>query len=85
MGRDDEREAELRLQRVDQVEHAPGGVGVEVAGRFVAEQQLGPLLNGEASTVNGTVVTELASQVIEDELAAESENTEKNLEKESAP
>ena len=43
VGRDDEREPELALQRVDQVEHALAGVGVEMAGRLVAEQQLGPL------------------------------------------
>ena len=41
--RDDEREAELGLQRLDQVEHALARVGVEMAGRLVAEQQLGPL------------------------------------------
>ena len=40
VGGDDEREAELALQRVDQVEHALARVGVEVAGRLVAEQQL---------------------------------------------
>ena len=43
MGRDDEREAELALERVDQIEHALAGVGVEVAGWLVAQQQLGPL------------------------------------------
>ena len=39
VGRGDQREAELGLQRVDQVEHARAGVGVEVAGRLVAQQQ----------------------------------------------
>ena len=38
-----QREGELALQRLDQIEHALGGVGVEVAGRLVAEQQLGAL------------------------------------------
>ena len=38
--RDDEREAELGLQRLDQVEHALAGVRVEVARRLVAQQQL---------------------------------------------
>ena len=32
-----------RLQRVDQVEHPRAGVGVELAGRLVAEQQRRPL------------------------------------------
>ena len=40
VGRDDEREAELALQRLDQVEHALARVRVEVPGRLVAEQQL---------------------------------------------
>ncbi len=40
MGRDDEREPELALERVDQVEHALAGVGVEMPGRLVAEEQL---------------------------------------------
>ena len=43
VGGDHQREAELVADRVDQVEHPLAGVGVEVAGRLVAEQQLGPL------------------------------------------
>src|SRR5581483_3930968 len=43
VGRDDEREAELGLERVDQVEHALARVGVEVARRLVAQQELGLL------------------------------------------
>ena len=46
VGRDDEREAELVLQRVDQIEHALGRVGVEVGRRLVAEQEVGPLCEG---------------------------------------
>src|SRR3954454_20419858 len=37
---DDEREPELALERLDQVEHPLGGVRVEVTGRLVAEQDL---------------------------------------------
>src|SRR5262245_42663534 len=37
---DDKREPEFPLQRFDQVEHPLSRVGVEVTGRFVAEEQL---------------------------------------------
>src|SRR5204863_3309694 len=40
---DDEREPELLLKRVDQVEDTLARVGVEVAGRLVAQEQLGLL------------------------------------------
>ena len=43
VGGDHQREAELVAQRLDQVEHALPGVRVEVAGRLVAQQQLGLL------------------------------------------
>jgi len=38
--RDDERERESLLRLLDQVEDAAGGVGVEMAGGLVAEEQL---------------------------------------------
>ena len=64
--RDHEREAELLAQRVDQVEHARGGVGVEVAGRLVAQQHVGllrerPRDRGALRLAAG----ELARQVVE--------------------
>jgi len=38
VGCDHEREPELALERLDQVEHPLAGIGVEMPGRLVAEQ-----------------------------------------------
>ena len=43
MGRDHQREAQLRVECLEEVEHAGPGVGVELTGRLVAQQQLGLL------------------------------------------
>ena len=43
MGCDDECESEPLAQGVDQVEHPPAGIGVQVSGWLVAEEDLEPL------------------------------------------
>src|SRR5438045_1872237 len=66
MGRDDNREPELALQRLQQLEHALACIRVEVTGGLVANEELRPL-GQRARDCNPLRLTsgELSREVVE--------------------